>query len=189
MILNKKNNKKYVGSSVNVDSRLTQHLWLLRNKKHDNVYLQNSFIKFGENNFIFKKIELCDIENLVERENFYIKKYKSLCNQNGYNICMVSETRRNVLSDDTKTKLSISNMKKNNNFSLFNCTHKTTGHVITFNSLVDAANYLIINGFSNGSPKNIRQKISYTLRNKKINNGHSGSIRKTAYNHYWNIIN
>jgi hypothetical protein len=51
------------------------------------------------------------------------------------------------------------------------------------------ANFLIENGFTNGKSKHIRQKISYTLRNKKINNGHNGSVRKTAYNHYWNIIN
>ena len=57
--------------------------------------------------------------------------------------------------------------------------------------MVDAANYLIDNGFTNGTPRNVRMKLSVALRGKKINNGknNNGSIRKTCYKHKFEIIN
>jgi group I intron endonuclease len=189
MILNNTDNKKYIGSSVDVKSRLTQHLWLLKNNKHHNSYLQNSFTKLGEKNFTFKILETCTLENIIDRENFYIGKYKTLYNQNGYNLCLVSDNRRNILDEKTKRQLSVFNMCKNNNFKTFKCVNINTGFSKVFTSLVDAANYLINNGYTKGNPINIRQKISHTLRGKKINNGYSGSIRKSAYKHKWYIIN
>ena len=57
------------------------------------------------------------------------------------------------------------------------------------NKLFEAAKYLIEEGFSHWSERNVRQKISYALRGKVVNNGNSGSIRKTIYKHYFKTIN
>jgi hypothetical protein len=64
-----------------------------------------------------------------------------------------------------------------------------TGEEFIFNTLVDGANYLIENGYSNGNPRNVRQKLSLSLRGKKVNNGYKGTIRKTCYKHEFKLIN
>jgi len=65
-----------------------------------------------------------------------------------------------------------------------------TNEGFIFDSLVDGANYLIKNGFTKGNPRNVRMKISNSLRGVKVNNGknNNGSIRKTCYNHKFKII-
>ena len=78
---------------------------------------------------------------------------------------------------------------KNKNFSKFSLTNIDTMEIFIFESLVDGANYLIKNGFTKGSPRNIRMKISSCLRGVKLNNGYQGSIRKTCYKHIFKIIN
>jgi group I intron endonuclease len=188
-ILNKKNNKSYIGSSIKLGNRQYKHFWMLSNNKHDNIYLQKSYNKYGFQFFIFEILERCEENLLFERENFYIKKFNS-CNPTfGYNQAEVNEFRRNNLNYSTKKKLSIYNLEKNKNFKQFSLTNIFNGNTKIFNNLVDAANYLIENKFSNGKPAYVRQKISYALREKKINNGHKGSIRKTIYKHTFQVIN
>ena len=80
-------------------------------------------------------------------------------------------------------------MGKNGNFSKFSLTNIETNEEFIFDSLVDGANYLIKNGFTKGKPNHVRMKLSNSLRNKKVNNGGSGSIRKTCYKHKFKIIN
>lgn len=41
-LINLSNNKRYIGSSKNIYSRLLKHRSLLRNNKHENSKLQNS---------------------------------------------------------------------------------------------------------------------------------------------------
>jgi group I intron endonuclease len=191
MIKNIIDSKIYIGSSVNIDSRKYKHFWMLNKKIHDNKYLQNAFNKFGESNFIFEIIENCDETNIIERENFYIEFYKSSKSDFGYNLATVNEFRRNTYNSEVKRKLSIHNLKKNSNFILFILENIFTNEIKTFDNLVDASNYLIENGFAKGNPRNVRMKISNSLRGKKVNNGknNNGSIRKTCYKHKFKIIN
>ena len=46
-ILNKLNNKIYVGSSKSIGSRLNEHKYNLIKNIHDNVRLQRAFSKYG----------------------------------------------------------------------------------------------------------------------------------------------
>ena len=105
-ITNVTNNKVYIGSSKELKNRITKHLWLLKNKRHDNIYLQNSYEKYGEKNFKFEVIEYCSEEELIDRENFYILQYKSNTMSLGYNLALVSDNRRNIYVDDVKIRLS-----------------------------------------------------------------------------------
>jgi group I intron endonuclease len=188
---NNKNNKIYIGSSINLNNREYKHFWMLDKGIHDNNYLQNSFNKFDKNSFYFEVIELCSINELIVKENYYIDKYKSNNSEFGYNLATVNEFRRNTYNDEVKVKLSKYNLEKNGNFSKFCLINIETNEEFIFESLVDGANYLIKHGFTKGSPRNVRMKISNSLRGIKLNNGKNniGSIRKTCYKHKFKIIN
>jgi hypothetical protein len=190
-ITNTKNNKVYVGSSIEIEKRREKHFWMLKKGIHDNKFLQSSFNRDGNENFIFEIIEFCDFEVLVNKENYYITEYKSNNMKFGYNLCMVSDERRNILSDKTKKQLSKYNLQKNNNFKKFALINIETEKEYIFETLVDAANYLLENGFAKGKARNVRMMISNSLRGKKLNNGrnNNGSIRKTCYKHRFKIIN
>ena len=105
------NHKKYVGQSINIQSRWSHHKNNLKNNSHCNTYLQNSWNKFGEENFIFYIIELCNEDMLDDRETFYIKKFNTLFNENGYNIDTGGKINKH-LSYITKQKISKSNTGK-----------------------------------------------------------------------------
>ena len=183
------NNKVYIGSSIDLNSREYKHFWMLKKNKHDNQFLQNSFNKYGENSFVFEVIEECRPEFLIDLENYHIIKNKSNEMSFGYNLALVNEFRRNCYNEEVKIGLSKYNLNKNNNFKSFSLTNIETDEIFIFDNLVEASNYLINRGFANGNPRNVRSKISECLRKKKINNGYKGSVRKTCYKHLFNIIN
>lgn len=62
----------YIGSSYLMRKRLIMHRSRLRAGKHHNAYLQNSFNKYGEKYFTTECLELCDVDVLLQREEFYI---------------------------------------------------------------------------------------------------------------------
>ena len=79
------NNKKYIGQSVNIYSRWSSHKGELNRNCHHNGHLQNSWNKYGEDNFKFYIIEKCSKEKLDEREIYYIDTFKTLDDEFGYN--------------------------------------------------------------------------------------------------------
>lgn len=188
-IINKKTNKIYVGSSVNLKNREYKHFWMLDKGIHDNHHLQKSYSKYGKKSFSFEVIELCDPDNLILKENYHISSYKSNESDYGYNLATVNEFRRNTYNEEVKIKLSKHNLKKNKNFSKYSLTNILTGKIFIFESLVEGANYLIENGFAKGINRNVRMSISNCLRGVKLNNGSKGSIRKTCFKHNFKIIN
>lgn len=77
-ILNLKNNKRYIGSSCNIYSRLYYHFKYLKNNSHTNKYLQRSWNKYGEVNFKVNILEYVEDEILLrETEQKYINLYDS----------------------------------------------------------------------------------------------------------------
>lgn len=84
-IVNNINGHIYIGSAVNYKSRFRTHLSLLKKEKHHSIYLQRSWNKYGENNFSFELIENCKIENLIEREQFYMDELNP-----EYNVCKIA---------------------------------------------------------------------------------------------------
>jgi group I intron endonuclease len=188
-ITNLNDNKVYIGSSINVTKRQYKHFWMLRNNKHDNLHLQNSFNKFGESSFLFEVIQFCGVNNLVSLENNYIIEYKSNDSNYGYNLAKVNEFRRNTYNDEVKLKLSLYNKNKNGNINKFTLTEINGCVSNTFDNLFEAARYLINRGFTTGSERNVRQKLSNALRGKIIKNDYNGTIRKTIYKHKFETIN
>lgn len=74
--LNLVNGKRYVGSSVNLYGRLSEHLHNFKSGKAHNKHLQAAWDKYGEDNFIYNIIELCPKEVRFEREQYYIDSLK-----------------------------------------------------------------------------------------------------------------
>jgi hypothetical protein len=69
-------NSVYIGQSVNIDNRITNHRSSLRAGKHICASLQADFKKHGEANFIFEAIHESDDQNLLDLETFYIQKHR-----------------------------------------------------------------------------------------------------------------
>lgn len=97
IIFNTKNGKKYIGSTVNLYTRLQKHRSLLRSNKHENSYLQNAWNKYGELYFQYSILEFSNLENLTIKEQYWIDQ----CNPE-YNI--TKEVVRNTLSKESREK-------------------------------------------------------------------------------------
>jgi group I intron endonuclease len=71
-----KSGKRYIGSSQDIEKRWQSHLSNLQQRKHHNYYLQQAYIRYGEDNFKFKVLEeVFDKSVLFDIEEAYIKKY------------------------------------------------------------------------------------------------------------------
>ena len=111
-IKNKINNKKYIGYASSFKDRRRIHFERLKNNGHINKKLQNAFNKYGEENFSFDiLLYLPKIRWLLAMiEKFYIFIYDSY--YNGYNLTKGGDGNSNKMSDETKTKISISSIGK-----------------------------------------------------------------------------
>jgi len=87
-IINKINNKKYIGQSISVLERMEDHKRRLNLNQHYNIYLQRAWNKYGENNFLFDVLEFCEIEELNNKEKYYIEQFNTYDNSYGYNLTL-----------------------------------------------------------------------------------------------------
>lgn len=79
--------KVYIGLSSDIEKRFKTHLSKLRHNHHVNAHLQGAWNKYGENNFTFEILELCDNQDqLKSKEIEYISLYNSTNHKYGYNI-------------------------------------------------------------------------------------------------------
>lgn len=112
---NKINNKKYIGSAVNIYNRVRQHETNFSKETYaetqcgENVPLWNSVKKHGRENFVSYVVELCEKKLLDERETYHIKDLKSHVSENGFNVLWGGFTRLGT----KHTKESIEKMSKN----------------------------------------------------------------------------
>lgn len=103
-IVNLVNNKVYIGQSINLDGRFYDHKNYLNSGNHQNIYLQRAWDKYGESNFVFEIIELCEENKLTEREQYWIDFYGGVDSTNTYNLRDAGSGGR--LSEITKQKIS-----------------------------------------------------------------------------------
>lgn len=83
------NGRVYIGRTKNLEQRIRQHLSELRRgykKEMRNPLFQEDFDKYGEESFSYYVLER-DVSpgDVVDRENYWINKYKSNRRQYGYN--------------------------------------------------------------------------------------------------------
>lgn len=108
------NGKVYIGQSVDIKGRWNEHKLVNSRASKDALKRQKyplylAFEKYGLDNFSFEVIEECSVEELNEKEQFYIKKYNSYIdfpNSNGYNLTLGGDGTQKV------TKEQISNIVK-----------------------------------------------------------------------------
>lgn len=105
------NHKIYIGQSIRIERRWTEHC-----NKNKKTVISQAIQKYGKQNFAFQVIEECKPEQLNELEEYYIKKYNSIV-PNGYNVVDINDgesssyaflTKENVLSiiQDIKNNIS-----------------------------------------------------------------------------------
>lgn len=85
-ILNKIDNRCYIGQSIHLEIRKEEHFSELRRNIHKNKYLQNAFNKYGENNFQFNILEECSKDDLSSKEIFWIDYYGGYESSKTYNL-------------------------------------------------------------------------------------------------------
>lgn len=135
-LVNLINGHTYIGSSINLASRMRNYLnnAFLKNKKNSNMPIVEALLKYGQNNFALLVIEYVDVKELTIRETHFITNllpYYNVLKQGysslGYkhteaNKQMLSELAKNrVHSDQTKALISRALTGENNPF--YNKTH------------------------------------------------------------------
>lgn len=84
-IVNKVNQKKYIGSSIRLQGRKKRHFSELNCNIHHSQALQRAYNKYGKDSFDFFILEYCETEKLLEREQYYLDNLKP-----EYNICKIA---------------------------------------------------------------------------------------------------
>jgi len=103
LFINKINGKRYIGQSIRVRDRISEHIQNVINKK--NCVLYNAINRYGLENFEFSIIDSANnIIELNNKEIVYINLYKSNNRNFGYNI--ESGGKNSLASPETKKKLS-----------------------------------------------------------------------------------
>ena len=67
--------KRYIGSSINVKTRMKDHRNQLLRVGHSNIHLQRAWNKYGEESFVFEIVQRCQKEDLLFSEQSEINKY------------------------------------------------------------------------------------------------------------------
>lgn len=116
------NNKRYIGSSINITKRWYAHSTLLKNNNHCSSYLQNTFNKYGIGNFKFSVLEkVSKIEELINREQFWLDYFESYKPEKGFNVRKIAESNFGVYqSEETRKKRSLSCASKLNEEDIIN---------------------------------------------------------------------
>lgn len=108
LITNIVNGKVYVGSSIDLHSRVRRHKTNLLNRKHCNPYLQAAFDCYGEESFSFDIAEVVhDINSLLDVEQRWIDACRAAERSYGYNLLPNTRNRLgSVQSKETREKIS-----------------------------------------------------------------------------------
>jgi len=161
-ITNLTNGKIYIGSSVNIYNRKHTHTCKLNKNTHVNKHLQNSYNKYGGDNFLFEVLEYCNIESIELIEQFYISRENP---SHTYNHRAIAQNNIGLkVSDKTKNKISatLKNRYEKGEIKAYNQSHKfrvveqydLKGNFIkSFKNPKEAENYLSMNIHSGGVAK------------------------------------
>lgn len=131
IIENTINNKCYIGSSTQLNKRLTTHKCLLNKNQHHSYKLQGAFNKYGESNFNFRILEevqfpeeytkLLKLEYLECLEQHYINKYNSY--KKGYNVSKIPKIVGNSNTKDS-IKKGIQTRRERGSYNISELTRK-----------------------------------------------------------------
>lgn len=107
-IVNITTGKYYVGSTImTFIKRFQHHISMLRANRHKNAYLQNAWNKYGEDDFECFIIEVCEKNNCLEREQYWLDILECSNKEKSYNINPLATniTSREVIEKRRQTML------------------------------------------------------------------------------------
>jgi group I intron endonuclease len=106
-IFQKSSGKIYVGSAVKLQKRWDYHRSNLQRNTHCNEYLQNTWNKYGPEDFEWLVLEVVqDVAKLIETEQYWIDYCQACDRKKGFNITPTAGSSLGVrLSEETKLKL------------------------------------------------------------------------------------
>ena len=91
-ITNQINEHSYIGLSTHIEDRWRYHKTPYNWEREKDKSLYKAINKYGIDNFNFEILEECSIEELSEKEKYYIKKYDTF--YNGYNMTAGGENNQ-----------------------------------------------------------------------------------------------
>lgn len=103
-----KDNRCYIGSSIDLGRRIRNHYTDLKSNIHKNQYLQRTWNKHGENSFIFDILEICNRLEVLDREQYWMDFYESFSTENGFNLAPVAGSTLGI----KKSEEQIENFRK-----------------------------------------------------------------------------
>ena len=159
------NNKIYIGQTrININERWKQHCISAFLQSHGdyNFAFHRAIRKYGKENFKIELIEECSLEQLNEREKYWIKYYDSY--NSGYNSTLGGDGQQKYNYDE------IVNYYLSHNFSLIDTCKN-------FN-IYDQVVYMALKS-KNIDYKNLNNTTKKTTHNKKILCVETGQIFNT----------
>lgn len=121
-IINTINGKVYIGQAQDIERRWNYHKYSAL-KGESNV-LYKAMRKYGIDNFSFEVIEECSIEELNEKEIYYIEQYNSYIhaeNSNGYNMTLGGDGVKGLVRTE-EFKIKFSESRKGEKHPLYGKT-------------------------------------------------------------------
>lgn len=92
----------YIGSAVDYRKRWKIHKHSLKKGNHHSAKLQHAWNKYGEDRFTFRMIENCEVDKLIDREQFWIDSLNPF-----FNIARIAGSSLGVKhTEETRKKLS-----------------------------------------------------------------------------------
>lgn len=164
----------YIGSSKNLYARLREHRCDLLNGNHTNEFLQKCVNKYGLESVVIDIVELCDIENRIEREAFWIKELHSDMNFKDPVTCELSEESKKKLSETLKRCYDSGTRKHYFSSSTIDCYDYFGEYITTYSSKEEAASACNISV----------QQVTECLRGYRKNSEHTGEPKGKAVNGY-----
>ena len=111
-IVNKVTQKRYIGQSLNIQSRWRGHRYDLRYNKHPNDYLQKAWNKYGEINFEFTVLQYCSKDLCSFYEDYWVKVLKTEDDEFGYNLKPTDPNGSYIHSLETIEKIRLAHKGK-----------------------------------------------------------------------------
>ena len=113
-ITNLVNGKMYIGYSCNMQQRLDKHKTQLKYNYHPNIYMQDSYNKYGKKSFTFEVLEYYPDEGflLPSMENYWCNLLNTHNREFGYNIKPTNPYDKMVISEESKERMRIAQTGK-----------------------------------------------------------------------------
>lgn len=103
-ITNIENGKYYIGSSVNLKTRLSQHKSKLNKNTHHSKHFQFAWNKYGKDKFEYSIILYCSADNVLFYEQFALDVYEPTNAKKGYNTSQKAGNTSGVKQSEDQKK-------------------------------------------------------------------------------------